>query len=451
MYKTTGRECFFYILRKWKIMLSLGIIVGILLGGYTLAKTIINWDRNKSEIEEAQAAYDEMTLYLSGVQDFYNKQIDDKQRLLEEYRSSLDSNPILSYDSTNIGMAYADIVLDAFNSDGSAREITDDYLNVFRTVVEDNLDWEAIAQNGNLDEEYVKDLYGAWYWGSTNRMMRVRFYSDNETKATAMLEEYLAQAEAMHDLLVRQMGEFEMSSLNILSRTDNDGGFASIQQNILNKVDGYQGDIDALNETIAGLPYPAVPPQIPTPGKIVLSVGKHAAVGFGAVVVALIVLYYLLFYLNGRLHSTSESEYYSGSAAISYEPDSKKKNKGIDKWIASMDTKTLLYPQAEAVHRVLLNAKLVAPEAEKIMFTGLDSDKEIQDLKNILTEIKGMSFKFGLEKNLLTNRESLDHLAVYDAVVLVEKLDKTDVELLKKEIELIRLSGKKIVGVLMVR
>ena len=451
MYRSTGRECFFYILRKWKLILVPGLIAGIVLGGYTAAKTVLNWDRNKRDIAEAQAAYDEMTTYLNGVTAFYEKQKDDKTELLEQYRLSLENNPILTYDATNIGMAYVDIVIDAFNSDGSAREITDDYLNVFRTVVEDNLDWEAIAEKGNIDAEYVEDLYGSWYWGSTNRILRVRFYSDNETKALAMLEEYLQQAEGLHDTLIRQMGEFEMASLNKLSRTDDDAGFASLQQNIVNRADGYQADIDSLQETIDLLPYPAVPPQVPSPIKVVLSIGKHFGAGLAGVSGALIVLFYLLFYLNGKLHSEREINFYSGSSALPFESSEKKKLKGIDKSIVLADTKKILYTQEDAVYRALLNIKLIAPEAEKIMFTGIDSEKEVQALKSTLADVKGMSFKFGLEKNLLTDREALDHLSVYDAVVLVEKMDRTDIELLKKEIELIILSGKKIVGVMVIR
>ena len=48
-------------------------------------------------------------------------------------------------------------------------------------------------------------------------------------------------------------------------------------------------------------------------------------------------------------------------------------------------------------------------------------------------------------------KEAYDHLKYYDGVVLVEKLDKSNCVLIKKEIEQIETAGKKVVGNLLVR
>ena len=103
------------------------------------------------------------------------------------------------------------------------------------------------------------------------------------------------------------------------------------------------------------------------------------------------------------------------------------------------------------IQRQIANIKAQYPEATKVMFTGINADSEAESLKKALAGAKGMGFMFGIEKNILTDKEAFDHVSYYDAVVLVERADSTSIDLINKEIELINLAGKKIASSLLVR
>ena len=85
------------------------------------------------------------------------------------------------------------------------------------------------------------------------------------------------------------------------------------------------------------------------------------------------------------------------------------------------------------------------------MFTGIDSEKQIKAIKASLEKVNNLGLQYGLEKNILLDSEAYDHLKYYDAVVLVEKIDKISSTLIRKEVEQIELAGKKVAGSLVIR
>lgn len=450
IYQSKGRECFFYILRKWPKIIVGAIVIALLFGAYTGFKTGRSWDQKKADVESIrQAREEQVPIYEQNLADF-ESDIANKEAELDEYREQLNNAMFLRYDEATVGMASAELYFYSFDEEGNPKELPAGLLDAFVTSLKDNIDWESVAESGSADINFLDELFIISANPDTN-IVSLKIFSENEQSAINMISAILIEAQPVQANLASRVGDFEYSELSRNSGEDRYGEFIEIKTRIQNHYNeiaiALQGLYDARDELEA--PPEAI--EMPSTNQVVKSIIKHVVFGGVVGVVAMIAIFYLLFYLNGKLHSADELAYYTGSNTMAYLSAGKKKRSKIYRLIAKKENNGLLYSQKDAVLRTVSNIKTQYPETTKVMFTGINAESEAENLKKALAGAKGMGFMFGIEKNILTDKEAFDHLSYYDAVVLVERVDKTSIELINKEVDQITIAGKEIVGSLLVR
>ena len=75
----------------------------------------------------------------------------------------------------------------------------------------------------------------------------------------------------------------------------------------------------------------------------------------------------------------------------------------------------------------------------------------MESIRKSLSAVKDTGITFKTEKDILTDKAAFESLIDSDAVIIVERLDKTSVALIKQEVEQIRIAGKDVVGSLILR
>lgn len=449
IYQSKGRECFFYILRKWPKIIVGAIVIALLFGAYTGFKTGRSWDQKKADVESIrQAREEQVPIYEQNLADF-ESDIANKEAELDEYKQQLDSAMFLRYDEATVGMASAELYFYSFDEEGNPKELPAGLLDAFVTSLKDNIDWESVAESGSADINFLDELFIISANTDTN-IVSLKIFSENEQSAINMISAILIEAQPIQANLASRVGDFEYSELSRNSGEDRYSEFIDIKTRVQNHYNEIAVGLQALYDARDALEAPPEAIQMPSTNQVVKSIIKHVVLGDAVGVVAMIAIFYLLFYLNGKLHSADELAYYTGSNTMAYLSAGKKKRSKIYRLIAKKENNGLLYSQKDAVLRTVSNIKTQYPETTKVMFTGIDAESEAENLKKALAGAKGMGFMFGIEKNILTDKEAFDHVGYYDAVVLVEKADSTSIDLINKEIEQIRLTGKVIAGSLIV-
>ena len=450
IYQAKGRECLFYILRKWPKILVGAIVVALALGALKGINTARSWDSKQADVDTIMDQRDNLVEIYEESLASIDADIESKENETAAYRECLDGADILRADENAVGIASVDLYFASYNEDGTVQEFPDGTVDLFSSALTNSIDWNQIADNAGLSPYFLDQMLIVSINGDNN-MLSLKMFGLNAEQADGMLNDVLSQASILKAGYVSQIPGFDYMEMNRTSYTGRSIEYIDIRGRIQSK---YNELLVATNDLYASKDELEAPPAavyMPTKAQVALSIVKHTVLGWAIGVVVVAVLFYVLFYLNGKLHSADELAYYSDSNTMVYLSTAGKKRSKLYRFIAKMENKGLLYSQKEAVLRTLSNIRTKYPEATKVMFTGVNAESEAESLKKALESAKGMGFIFGIEKNILIDKEAFDHLGYYDVVVLVEKVDSTSVDLINKEIEQIDLAGKKIAGSLIVR
>lgn len=450
IYRSKGRDCFYFILRNWAKIVIGAILIALAFGARTGINTQKTWGQKKADVETINQQREEAVPIYEQALANYEEDIRNKQNELDEYMQELNTALFLRYDEATVGQATAELFFASYDEEGNVKEMPAGLLDAFSVALKENIDWDQVAESGSADRVFLEDLFILSVNPDTN-IMTLKIFAENELSANIMIDAILMQADSLRSDLSSQIGDVNYT---VISRTSGEGRsdeFLAIKNSVQNHYNEIAIALQGIYDARDALEAPPEEMSMPTKNQVIKSVIKHTVFGGAVGVVVMVALFYVLFYLNGKLHSSDELAYYTGTTAMAYEGTGKKGRGIIYRLIAKKENRNLLYSQKEALLRTISNIKKQYPDVNKVMFTGIRTGAEATNIKKALADTKGHGLMFGIEKNILTDKEAFDHLSYYDAVVLVEKNDKTSVELINKEVEQIKIAGKEIVGALIVR
>ena len=441
-YQSKGRECFYYILRKWPKIIVGAILIALLFGAFRGFRTYRSWDQDKADIEDLHRRYDEYMAVYQPTIDMYNNNIVEKQTAITDYYQLLCEAEVIRFDDNDTGIAVATLY---FNST-SDEELPAGISSLFTDVLVNSIDWEDVAVAGDTDTNFIERMLVVGDTEETGNVLTLKYFGRDDEAALAMLSEILDQAEDVKADLALQIDGFDYSVVSLSSYTGRDTDYVNLKTEIQNQYNLLQIELSNLYTNLEEVEGPPELRDMPGKRQIAFSIAKYCVFGGVMGVVFMAAVFYLLFYINGMLHSTEELSYYTDSQTMAY--DSKKKRFAkINTFLAKKENRGILYSQEDAVTRTVANIKSKYHDVSKVMVTGTCIDANKESLKKALSSVKD----FKVENNILTDKDAFTSLKDYDAVVIVEELDKTSVELIKREVEQIKIAGKEVVGSLIAR
>lgn len=446
-YQSKGRECFFYILRQWPKIVVGAILIGLAFGGLRGFRTYRSWDQDKADIADLHRRHDEYIDYYEQTVAMYQDDIADTQDSLADYSAMLGGATFLRYDENAIGIAQAEL----YFSSSTDEALPDGTIELFANVLNNEIDWDSVKAAGNLETTFADRLLVITHSENSNNVLSLKLFAEDETAALDMLNEILSQANGIKAELNSQIGGFNYSVVGLSSHIGRDDDFITMKEEIQDKFNDIQNHLNSVNQALEELAGPPELREMPTAPKIALSIVKHTVFGCVVGVPAMAAIFYFLFYLNGMLHSAEELSYYSESITMAYDATGKSRFAKLNRFIAKKENRGVLYSQEDAIARTVSNIKANNPDIKKVIFTGVSAEDAMDSIKKSLGSVKDSGITFKAEKDILTDKAAFDSLNESDAVVIVEKLDKTSIALIKKEVEQIKIAGKEVVGTLIVR
>ena len=137
MYQAKGRDCCFYIFRRWKSIIVVALIAALLMCGLDVFKTLRRWNTDKKQCEKDAIAYKEAFDIAEDRVAAYDGQIADDEKEIAVLRE----NPIIGFDRENIGSASVFLQFDAtLNEAGELRQFPSGLMNLYSNALTDITD-----------------------------------------------------------------------------------------------------------------------------------------------------------------------------------------------------------------------------------------------------------------------------------------------------------------------
>lgn len=449
MYALTGRECIFYILRKWKRILLIAVVCGLLLGSFKCVKEVLHWNVNKSYRAQAAIDYEREYSYVKSLTDIYNAQISAKQEeraVLQEF--SINNN-LGGDDASDLYRAEAVLVFGSTLPDGSFYPVSADIIEQFEDKIYALTDWNAVAGAGAVDVGFARSTFGC-HFNEDNSSLELSILGYSEDKSTGMMNVILADCGDIEADFEETYTGLHMDINNQTCAVIDSSDVVALFSDNIDRIEEIDEEISLIQIQIEKLSYPAAPSSLPYEAQVVLNVLKNALIGAAIGAAFTIVLLYLAFYLNGKIHSAEEFEYYTGSYVLTTWKKGTK-SRGLSHLIAVKENRDLIYDKKEAVERLLSNIVSANKGVQSVVITGTNVDDELSELTELVkTNNHGIS-NFAFAPNIMTDIDAFEAIKEDGLVVVVERIDSISVTEVRKEIEQIKLSGSSIAGAILLR
>lgn len=449
MYQLTGRECIYYILRHWKSIVVVVLMCALGGGLLRFGKSVIKWEEEKAAQEAATANYEHDYSYVMSLADVYNVQISamqDERAMLQDFSINSHLNDL---ESTTLYCAEAELIFDSTLPDGSFYPVSIDIIDLFAKQIDYSTDWDTVASFGGVDVSYARSTFASNVDGDSSSI-KLKIYGFDQEKTIEMMNIILSTCNEIErdfeDVYIGLHMNVNNQDCTVAKSSD----IVEMYSEVFERIDELDEEIVTLQNDVNTLPYPATPSNLPFVVQVIIKALKYAIVGAAVGFIAEVVLLYLSFYLNGKIHSSEELEYYTGSFVLPMWGRGKS-DTGLNRTIAVGENHGMVYGSAEAVDRLLTNIVSSNSEINGLLFTGTDVSAELDKIA-ILVKNKNHGIKsFTFAPDIMTDIDAFDSLKDSVNVVLVERIDDISVAEVKKEVEQIRLSGSRIVGAVLLR
>ncbi len=449
MYSLSGRECFFYVIRHWKRIIVIILLGALAIGAYKGAKEIVHWSENKSIQEQAALCYDRDYAYVSSLAVFYNKQIEEEQAILEGLKDFSINSSVDDLNSETLYLVEAELMFDSTLPDGSFYPVDIAIVEEFNQQINVSVDWNVVAAAGDVDLNTARCMFFSSV-NSENTSINLKVYASDSQSGSDMLATIVASCEALESDFETTYVGLHMNVSEQSSKVADPRQVNVIYNNIAERIIESEDHITQLQNSVNALSYPQEPSNMPYGLQVGLKVAKYMVLGAAIGFCSAIVLLYLSFYMNGRVHSEEEYEHYVKSFVITMWIGGNP-SRGLSHLIADKENHGLIYDCAETVDRLLANIASSEPGVSRVVFTTSGAEEELNSIREYVKNSNHSIKNFVFAPDILRDTEALSALEQGSEVVLVEYIDKCPVSLLKKEVEQIKLSGSRIVGAVLLR
>ena len=408
-------------LKRWKIILLAGIVLGCILGAY---KIFSIHSQKEAMIEDYETYVAKRDAYRTSIAD-YKVVVKTLQQQVKEKLNYMDKSIRMNLDIYNVPMATAD-----FNVT-SDKKLTTNQIAAIRTGIYNEVYFggclDEVAKKHDMSATDLRELITVKI-AASGTTIRITVRGTDVETAVATREDILAELEKKRPELVKTFGEFTLDKFNESVIIGYDAESFSFQEKQNDSLTKLQTSAYTAQNQSNQLTKPVAVPQYSK--KYMLAGGvKMGIVGLiGGMLLALAAVIAAMI-SKGVIFTTEEIDGEYGLRNLG-DLSGTKPDKAADK----MD-----YIGA-GIDNYVKDRKV------KIAVVGqADAGKVEAFLKALSGKVRS-SAEFVYLPNVLTNAASLRKLPEADSVLLVEEIGKSDYMNARKEIAVVAESGREIMG-----
>ena len=459
------KDLMFAILRKWRTVLVVAVVLAVLLGG---GKAFLSF-RASQDVEtqtEAKDAYERELDSYTTAKESGEREIENINDDIEAQQTYMDESVLMKMSPYDVCEASADLFIktDYQIMPGMVyqnADYTDSILQAYQSAVTSAALQENVAKTVSLEPQYLKELISvnrgsftsgtaadgtAGYARYTNLLtIKVR-YSDKE-KAQEILNAVLADVTVLQEQIASTIGPHTVSIVNQMVGSTVDTDLAKQQKDVRDQITELQKSLSEKEDALKELKEPSAPSL--GMGAVVKTGVKYAILGGVLGVFAVAFCISAAFVMSDKVYAAKDIRKRYGLDLLGTVAASDKKLGALDAWLARLEGRRVDGDTAKNGALLAANVKNYAGEHKKLLITGLVSEERLKDMVKVLQkQLEGYELTAGA--NMLEDAETLRKLPECEGVVLVEQTGVSSYADMTQEIEKIRSMGKVIVGCVVV-
>lgn len=444
------KELFFSILYRWRPIIFVAVVFGLLLGGYKVARGLYS-QQNAEAVAESREQYElDMAAYERNIAS-YTQDIETLQKSIENQEIYNEDSVLMKIDPYHKPRASADLLVKldetewAKYPDGLAADPTDSLVRMYASNLVQQLDWSGLEKQTGSEALYLKELVSVGTDYSSNMITLEAIYQDEET-AELILDEIISQMEDRYREYSSMAGAHTIHVVNQNVGTITDTGLEDRQTQIRDRVAAYQKNLEDKKNALKELEEPTLPAEL-SKKKVAKEGIKFALIG-GVGGAFLVAFYFCMIYvLSGKVHTDEELKDRFGIKILGVFslPVKTGAFSSIDRWLERLEGKAVRPGDQEVLERIGLNIRNYAGSAKKVLITGTVMEDRLEELAGLLSELlPDIQLIPGGDMN--QDPDTLRLLAESEAVVLVEEREVSKYQKIQKEKEAIDALKKPVLG-----
>lgn len=450
----------YHILKRWRLLLVIGLLFAVLGAGYKYRKSEAANAAAQEEASEAQKEEDSKEN--SDTSTYYDRIISQSQSRLEQLQAYLGETVLNKIDPANEAVAVNTYTIvktgtTTFSPDYAAEELI--------LKMENDLDWDAIAQTQNTQAQYINELVNFDIKTEESAGETTTESDENDYETTPLItvtvKHYNMDAaqeilDAIDEQIPQLFADLDVAGVYSVSLKDTsssyqvDGSLISWTNTRLNELTSLKSNIERLqsekDEYTSGTTASAV---ILSGSAIAKGCVKYAAAGFVGGVLLMMVLIALYLAVCGRVLSAEEADRVFGIRSLTVLPDAKPHRSALDRHFARLDVdgKNELTVQ-ESWQLAVQNLRTYYPEgAGSILLTGDVPEETLRDVMESLKQAMGETdLQFTACGTIYRHPAAIAQLQESDAVILVGKIGGSRYRKIAADMEEIENRNKPVIG-----
>lgn len=439
------KDLSFSILRKWRIVISVTVLLGIIFGGYKYIAERSNMEA--SEIEEVNQIYNEELELYNKKKSAYKKQLEGLEDRIFAQEEYLANSTLMSISPYRKPIATADIFVkispqEEMISDGIMSDNADVILNSYVSILNNTVNTVKFEdKSGNIvNTQYLRELISTDIKYKGN-VIKVEITYNNEVEAKEILNMMLEKVNEEYATVQSKLGNHELIIMNVNTAIITDETLAGAQKDstdFLQILNRSKVDIEkALDELVA----PSGLSQLSLAGSLKVAV-KYGVLG--ALLGAFLAVFCIsvVFLMSNKLDSEKEIKSRYGLRVLGV--FSKHQRNRIDRWLDRLQGKKYRQP-AEVYEMIAANIENYITNTDNLMISGVTSGEGIEQIAQEL-RMRIPDLEIQVAENIGNSAETLKLLPKAGQFILVEERGVSRHDEIQNQIEMIKSLDKKILG-----
>ncbi|MBS4984251.1 MAG: chain-length determining protein [Hungatella hathewayi] len=445
------KDLMFAVLYKWRPIIIIAIIFGVLLGGYKLTGSMAQ-QRDTEYVKKAQKQYQQDFEEYEALKASCEREIKNIERNIESQTEYLEKSILMKISPFDKYISSADIFIksDDVTLVNGLNSYTAIYNNglvrTYASYINQGFDLSKLAAKMGTEEVYLKELITVKVdeWG---QMLSVSVCYSDETGAERILNAILDDVKAQYDDYSNKFGAHELYIMNQVSSTTTDLELDNKQKMVNDNITTLQTTLKEKEKTLEDMQEPVESAVLSTSAAIKSGI-KYAVLG--GVLGAFITIFCICvaFLMTNKIISAKDLKQRYGVKILAVFPGTEKKRlfSGIDRWLEKLEGKKDHLTEEARYELMAANLKNYAGEAKNILVVGTVSTEILKTVVDKLGKLcSDMTLTIG--NNLNESAETVSKLPDCEAVILVEQCGVSRLGEIEKEIEAVRNVKKEIAGV----
>lgn len=443
------KNIIFHILRKWKSLIGVAVVVATLGGINTyISSTNILTDEEALEKYEANF-FEENRLYMETKTE-YEQYIQILENSIESTEKYLNESILMTIDPYNHNIGYLDIYVDSLYEINPQLYLQTpnkiySIMKSYDTRLRNTVLYEKIADGLGIDiaVKYIKEIVRHSYnidTGYITFTIVMNEVSDIEKIADIITEFIYDNYESIN----QEIAEHTINVYDVNPVLNIDEGLKNNQQNHKFDISDEQTKLEYTQYSLKALKQPI---KVEFNNIYSINEGIKAFIIYGVVTgiigVGFIVIGYLL---SKKLQSIAYLEDKYKILALAVRPITQNRSNKIDNMIFKMIDTDIKSEEKFKEYLSVISQKIANPN-QKIHITGTIDIKDIKEIHEIITTHTENTITFG--GFITKDEQSMYSLRDADVVVLVEKRFDTSTINLDRQIKYIQNLEKDICGVVL--